>query len=88
MQRRRDVLVIMSSVLGGSLILGAIPSLRLAWVVSGLAVFALAAYVVLLVQLRRRADERGAKLAYLPRPQVVQRPTVTIIGKAASSAAR
>ncbi len=48
-----------------SLLIGFTPGASVIWLLSAVFGAALAAYVVLLVQLRRRAEERERKLRYL-----------------------
>lgn len=67
-RRRRDTLMILVLVTVLSLLVGCIPEVRMAWVITGFAGVALAAYVAMLVHLRSMADERERKLHYL-RPE-------------------
>lgn len=67
-RRRRDTLMILVLVTVLSLLVGCIPEVRMAWVITGIAGVALAAYVAMLVHLRSMADEREQKLHYL-RPE-------------------
>ena len=64
-RRRRDTLMILVLVTVLSLLVGCIPEVRMAWVITGVAGVALAAYVAMLVHLRSMADERERKLHYL-----------------------
>ncbi len=64
-RRRRDTLGVLTAVLVVTLMLGFLPGAEAAWVVCALSGAAMAAYVALLVRLRRVADERGRKLRYL-----------------------
>jgi hypothetical protein len=73
-QRRRDVLCVLVSTTVGSALVGALPRLHLLWAATGLAAVSTAAYLAALVQLRRRAEERRVKLAYLPRRVVAPEP--------------
>ena len=52
-------------VLAVTLLLGLVTGSTALWAVCTLDAFALAAYVAVLVQLRRRAEERESKLHYL-----------------------
>ena len=67
-QRRRDVLMILVSVLVSTGLISIIPAARMALALTALAGVALVAYVVLLVRLRARATEREMKLRYMPAP--------------------
>lgn len=64
-RRRRDTLMVLAATLMVLLLLGAVTGSTAAWVLSLVAAGALAAYVALLVHLRRMAEEREAKLHYL-----------------------
>jgi len=81
-KRRRDVLLCLVSAVLGTGVLGAIPALRPLLIVTAVAAGLSGLYVGLLVRMRRRADERAAKLRYLPRPQVDE-PTLVIRRSAA-----
>jgi hypothetical protein len=77
-RRRRDTLGVLTAVFVITLMVGFLPAARAAWVVCALAGVAMAAYVSLLVRLRRVADERDRKLRYLAnqtRPPVAGRST-------------
>ena len=63
-RRRRDTLTVMAAVFVVTLGIGFVPGASAAWVLPRVGV-ALAAYVVLLVHLRRMAEERERKLRYL-----------------------
>ena len=74
-RRRRDTLAVLTLVLVSTALIGFIPGAGAAWMVTALSAVALAAYVGLLVHLRKRADERDQKLHYLsPAPVVAERP--------------
>ncbi len=64
-QRRRDTLIALTAVFVGTLVIGLIPGASLAWTISAVTGCILVAYVALLINLRRRADERERKLHYL-----------------------
>jgi hypothetical protein len=64
-QRRRATLGVLASVFFLTLMIGFVPGAGAAWIVSIISGLALAAYVVMLVQLRRAAEERERKLSYL-----------------------
>ncbi len=64
-RRRRDTLTVMAAVFVVTLGIGFVPGASAAWVLTALSGVALAAYVVLLVHLRRMAEERERKLRYL-----------------------
>ncbi len=64
-RRRRDTLGVLALTFVTTLLAGAIPGVRAAWIVTVLSGLALAAYVVLLVQLKARTEERDRKLHYL-----------------------
>ncbi|MBV8462469.1 MAG: hypothetical protein JO368_04195 [Acidimicrobiales bacterium] len=65
-QRRRDTLCVLVLAFVLTFMIGFVPGASLAWVAAGLFGVALAGYVALLVNLRRRAEERERKLRYLP----------------------
>ena len=65
-QRRRDVLMILASILVSTGLISIIPAARMALVLTAVAGVALVAYVVLLVRLRAQAMERETKLRYMP----------------------
>jgi hypothetical protein len=65
-KRRRDVLLGLVTVVVTTGLLGALPPLRLALVLTGVCALALVVYVALLVYLRNLAVERQMKLRYLP----------------------
>lgn len=72
MRRRRDVLMLISASLVGTLVLGVVPALRPLWYLTGVSAIALAAYVGLLVRLRSLSVERELKLSYLPGPAAAE----------------
>ena len=72
-RRRRDTLAIMAAFVVGTLAIGFVPGASTAWILTALSAVALAAYVALLVHLRRMAEEREQKLRYL-RPDRSVRP--------------
>jgi len=65
LRRRRDILGVLTVVFFLTMLGGFIPGASVLWTLTALSGLALTAYVVLLVQLRRRADERERKLRYL-----------------------
>jgi len=71
-RRRRDVLIVLVSLTVGTGVLGAIPAMRPALVLTAMAAIALVGYVALLVRLRTLAVEREVKLRYLPQPSQPQ----------------
>jgi hypothetical protein len=64
-RRRRDTLAVLSLTLILSALIGLVPGARLVWAVTAVAGVALVGYVALLIHLRRMAEEREQKLAYL-----------------------
>jgi hypothetical protein len=64
-RRRRDTLGVLGVAVVLSALIGLVPGARLVWAVTAVAGVALVAYVALLVHLRRVAEEREQKLAYL-----------------------
>lgn len=62
LKRRRDVLVGLLVCMGGTLVLGAIPSLRVLWAFHLVLDVAFGAYVFLLIRMRNAAAERSMKL--------------------------
>lgn len=65
-KRRRDVFFGLLVVMAGSLLLGALPPLRVLWAVHVLADLLFAAYVGALIYLRNLAAEREMKVRFLP----------------------
>jgi hypothetical protein len=73
-RRRRDTLGVLTLVLVSTALIGFIPGASAARIVTAVSAVALAAYVFLLVHLRKRADEHEQKLHYLtPAPAGVDR---------------
>jgi hypothetical protein len=64
-RRRRDTLGVLTLVLVSTALIGFIPGASAARIVTAVSAVALAAYVCLLVHLRKRADEHEQKLRYL-----------------------
>jgi len=81
-RRRRDVLLCLVGSVLGTAALGAIPELRVALAFTAFLAVVTAAYVMVLVRLRARAEERARKLRYLP-PRAEQPVTVVIRQRAA-----
>jgi type II secretory pathway component PulM len=67
-QRRRDTLGVLILVFLVSFMIGFVPGASVAWAATGIVGVALVGYVVLLVHLRRRAEEREHKLHYIRQP--------------------
>ncbi len=65
LRRRRNTLGVLAMVFLATIMIGFVPGLGAAWVLSTITGVVLAAYVGLLVQLRRSAEERERKLHYL-----------------------
>ncbi len=66
LRRRRDVLLALMGGTVASLLLGAIPALRMLWLVTLASSALLVAYVAMLVRMRNLAAERDMKLRFLP----------------------
>jgi hypothetical protein len=64
-RRRRDALGVIAMVFLGTMMIGFVPGAAVVWVLTALSGVVMAAYVALLVNLRRRAEERERKLHYL-----------------------
>jgi hypothetical protein len=64
-RRRRDTFSVLAVVFAATLLLGAVTGATAVWALCALDAVALAAYVALLVHLRRLAVERERKLHYL-----------------------
>jgi hypothetical protein len=66
MKRRRDIFfgLILGAV--GSLVLGALPGLRVMWLLAAAVTVVLGGYVALLLAVRSQASERATKVRYLP----------------------
>ena len=65
-RRRRDILMALLVAAGTTLVLGAIPALRMLWLVHAAADVLLISYVSLLVRQRNLATERDLKVRLLP----------------------
>jgi hypothetical protein len=65
-KRRRDVFVGLLVVMAGSLVLGALPPLRVLWAVHVLADVLFAGYVGALIWLRNQTAEREMRVRFLP----------------------
>ena len=65
-KRRRDILFGLLAAMGGSLLIGLLPGLRVMLGFHLLLDLLFAAYIVLLVQARKAAFEREMKVRYLP----------------------
>jgi hypothetical protein len=65
-KRRRDVFVGLLVAMGGSLVLGALPPLRILWTIHLLVDVLFVAYVGALIYLRNLAAEREMKVRFLP----------------------
>jgi len=64
-RRRRQVLTVLTGTLVGTLLLGAIPGLQMAWDVSLLTFAMTVGYVALLVHFRHVATERAEKVVFI-----------------------
>ena len=64
-RRRRDTLLVLTGLLAATLLLGLVTGSTVVWALCLLDAVALVTYVAVLVHLRRRAEEREAKLHYL-----------------------
>ena len=69
-RRRRDALAILAVAALGTLLLAVVAANPVVWLVHIVADLLLIGYVGLLVSLRRRADERKAKVHFLPQPSL------------------
>jgi hypothetical protein len=65
-KRRRDIFVGLLVAMAGSLVLGALPPLRILWTIHVLLDVLFVAYVAALVYLRNLAAEREMKVRFLP----------------------
>jgi len=65
-QRRRDILMTLLVAAGVTLVLGAIPALRVLWLAHAVADVLLFGYVALLIRQRNLATERELKVRLLP----------------------
>ena len=66
LKRRRDILFGLLGAMGGSLVLGLVPSLRVLWGLHVVLDALFVGYVVLLVRMRNVAAEREMKLRFIP----------------------
>lgn len=65
-KRRRDIFVGLLVAMAGSLVLGALPPLRVLWMLHVVLDLAFVAYVATLIYLRNAAAEREMKVRFLP----------------------
>jgi hypothetical protein len=65
-RRRRDIFMALLVAAGTTLVLGAVPALRMLWIVHGVVDVLLFSYVALLVRQRNLATERALKVRLLP----------------------
>jgi hypothetical protein len=65
-RRRREVLVVLATLMAGTLIGGFLPGMKMLWGVNVLVDMVFVAYVSLLIRLRNLAAEREMKLRFLP----------------------
>ena len=65
-RRRRDIFMALLFAAGTTLVLGAVPALRMLWVVHGVVDVLLVSYVALLIRQRNLATERALKVRLLP----------------------
>lgn len=65
-KRRRDIFVGLLVAMAGSLVLGALPPLRVLWMLHVVVDLAFVAYVATLIYLRNAAAEREMKVRFLP----------------------
>jgi hypothetical protein len=79
-RRRRDILGLLTGAVLLTAVVGFIPGASAAWMVTAVLSVALAAYVGLLVNLRRRAEEKEQKLRYL-RPEAAGPGETRISGR-------
>lgn len=70
-RRRKDVLTALLVAAGATLVLGAVPALRVIWLVHVAVDVLLVAYVALLVHQRNLAAERSMKVRFLPGPRPI-----------------
>jgi hypothetical protein len=77
-KRRRDILVGLMAAMGISLVLGAIPALRILLLVHVLADVLFVGYVALLVRMRNVVAEREMKLSFLPGPAPQVEPALLL----------
>jgi hypothetical protein len=66
LKRRRDVLFGLLAAMGGSLVLGMLPSLRVLWGLHMVLDAMFVGYVAMLVRIRNEAAERDMKLRFIP----------------------
>lgn len=75
-RRRRDALIVLGGGVLATLVLAVVSASVAAWAVHAIVVLAFAGYIVALVQIRRRAQERRATVHFLP--QAVVTPTLVL----------
>lgn len=82
-RRRRDALLVIGGAVLATLLLAVVTGSMIAWAVQLFTDVAFAAYVVALVAIRRRAEERQAKVHFLPQP--VHTPSSLVLRRSVSS---
>jgi hypothetical protein len=78
LKRRRDVLFGLLGAMGGSLLLGFVPSLRVLWGLHLVLDVLFAGYVALLVRMRNVAAEQEMKLRFIPRASAAAEPALLL----------
>jgi hypothetical protein len=77
-KRRRDIMLGLLLAMGGSLVLGLLPPLRVMLGLHILLDVLFVLYVVLLIQVRRSFEERDAKVRFLPHPSSPPEPALLL----------
>ena len=75
-KRRRDILFGLLAAMGGSLVLGLLPSLRVLWGLHVVLDLLFVGYVAMLVRIRNEAAERDMKLRFIPTPGAMPEPAL------------
>lgn len=78
LKRRRDVLFGLLGAMGGTLLLGLLPSLRVLWGLHLVLDLLFAGYVALLVRMRNEAAEREMKLRFIPGATATPEPALLL----------
>lgn len=78
LKRRRDVFYALLAAMGGSLVLGMVPGLRVLWGLHLLLDVLFAVYVGMLVHMRNQAAEREMKLRFIPGAHAAPEPALLL----------
>jgi len=84
LKRRRDVLYGLLAAMGGTLVLGMLPSMRVLWGLHLVLDLLFAGYVAMLVRMRNMAAERELKLRFIPPAGATPEPALLALRRSAN----